>query len=200
MLRNKTLSVLTVSLLAFASAASAEMRYFEFTGTATASGDQKAAPAGTKISGRFSYDDATAGDLVVPSYMLYEIPTMTVGSFGKHSVVTERTHVTLIDRDGGGDMVDVYGTGEVLLDDKFHPYGAFGFRMFGTQSDALVGTALPASFDMAKFSPDVGFLQLYDQDPSLVVEFTLDDIVSVGPPTECLKKNGKPDKKCKHQP
>jgi len=189
--RHRILSFVAPALLVFAGTASAEQRYFEFTGTVTQSRDSSLAPVGATVRGTFNYDDATVGDYF-DNMALYDVDAELVADINGHALVSDRTSITLYDYlNTGGDIVWVYSTPGIMVDHTFHGTGYFGFSLFGAGLDSL---ALPSSYDLAKFHIAEGALFLNDTD-GVLVDFSIDTITSL--PAPCLKKNGKVDRHCK---
>ncbi|HEY5804282.1 MAG TPA: hypothetical protein VIT90_11365 [Lysobacter sp.] len=90
-------------------------------------------------------------------------------------------------------MVDVYSPPGMMIDDTFYAEGFIGLRMMGR---GLESRNLPGTFDLSQFHYAAGDVML-DGNGTLLAEFSIDAIVNLPPP--CLKKNGKPDKHCKHK-
>jgi hypothetical protein len=193
MSRNRMLSFVISSLLLFSGAASAEQRYFEFTGKVTRSEDPRLAPVGSTVRGSFNYDDATVGDYF-PDMGLYDIDAELVAEVNGRILVSDRTSITLYDYNGGADIVWVHSTPGIMVDHKIHRTGYFGFSLYGSGLDSV---NLPSSFDLGQFHLAEGALFLNDTD-GVTLDFSIDTITNVpAPPMPCLKKNGKIDRHCK---
>lgn len=193
MSRHIILSFVASLLLVFAGVASAEQRYFEFTGTVTQSRDASLAPIGSPVRGTFNYDDATIGDYF-DNMALYDVDVELVADINGHAIVSDRSSITLYDYlNTGGDIVWLYSTPGIMVDHKFHGTGYFGFSLFGAGLDSL---ALPSSFDLDRFHIAEGGLFLNDTD-GVLLDFSIDTIANL--PAPCLKKNGKIDRHCKNK-
>lgn len=191
MSRYRMLSFIASALLVFAGAASAEQRYFEFTGTVTASRDAGFAPVGSVVRGSFNYDDASVGDYF-ESRAFYDVDIELVMDVNGRRVVSSGSTVTLHDYpDSAADLVRLNSTYGIGIDEEVYPDGYFGIALYGSGLDSL---ALPSSFDLERFNLAEGglFLNLTD---GVLLDFSVDSIVAV--PAPCLKKNGKPDRHCK---
>jgi len=191
MLRNKMLSVLSAGLL-FASAAGATERTFEFTGTVSYTSNAGLAPVGSKVMARFNYDDAMTGDYIQDWYAFYGLTTFVSGTVNGHTVISDRTNVTVNDTVDAQDLVDVNGVGGIMVDGSFYQDGVFGFRLLG-DSNANTSRSLPSSYDLSRFNMEkYGYVMLGND--NYLVQFSIDSIVNVDP--TCLKNNGKPGKHC----
>lgn len=188
MLRNRMLSVFASALLLLAGTASAEQRYFEFTGTVTRSGNPAIAPVGATIRGTFNYDDAAVGDYFGGWYAYYDADIALVAEVNGRTLVTDRTTISMNDyADMAADLFDLYSTPGMMIDREFLPEAFMGFRLMGS---GLNGLNLPASFDLGQFNYAAGEVMLGGGN-GVLFEFSIDDIAS------CAKKNGKADKQCK---
>lgn len=193
MSKNRMLSLFVFSLLVFSGAASAEQRYFEFTGKVTRSEDSRLAPVGSVVRGSFNYDDAVVGDYT-PNRASYDVDAELVAEINGHLLVSDRTSITLYDYSWPADIVWVYSSPGIMVDHKIHRSGYFGFSLYG---DGLDGLNLPKSFDLGQFPLAEGALFLNDTD-GVTLDFSIDTISNVAaPPAPCLKKNGKVDRHCK---
>lgn len=190
----RMLTAIATTLVLLAGHASAEQRYFEFTGTVTETRDAALAPIGSQVRGTFNYDDAMVGDYLGDYRASYDVDSELAGTIDGNLFVTDRTLVTLYDyADSAGDLFDLYSTPGLMIERDFHPDAYFGFRLLGSGLDGL---NLPGALDLSRFHYAFGEVFL-DGNGSLLAAFSVDSIINVSPP--CLKKNGKPDKHCKHK-
>ncbi len=191
---NRMLSAFASMLLLFSGAASAEQRYFEFTGTVTHSENPAIAAVGSTIRGTFNYDDAMIGDYFWDWYAFYAVDAELVAQVDGHTLVTDSTNITLNDySDRAADLFDIYSTPGMMIDKTFLPEAFMGFRLLGS---GLQSRNLPGTFDLSQFNYAAGEVIL-DGNGTVLAEFSVDAIVNLPPP--CLKKNGKPDKHCKNK-
>jgi hypothetical protein len=194
MLRNKLLSVLTAGLVLVSGVAGATERTFEFTGTVNYSTDARM-PVGAKVTGRFSYDDATVADYTHSFAASYSPASYLSATVPGHTLISDRLNIFIQDyaNDEGTDLVDVTGHGGMMIDSQLYPDGYFGFRLHG-DSNANTSVALPSSIDLSRYNRErYGFV--YDGNGNQLAQYTIDAVAAVGP--ACIKKNGKPFKHCR---
>jgi hypothetical protein len=194
MLRNKLLAIATAGLVLFSGAAGATERTFEFTGTVDYSTDARM-PVGAKVTGRFSYDDATPADYSHSFAASYSPDSFLSASVSGHTVTSDRLNVYVQDfvGDEGTDVVDVTGHGGMMIDSQLYTDGYFGFRLHG-DSNANTSVALPSSLDLTRYNRE-RYGNVFDGNGNMLANYSIDSIKSVGAPV-CFKKNGKPFKKC----
>jgi hypothetical protein len=193
-MRNTMLSLLAAGLVLVSGAAAAAERTFEFTGTVNYSTDARM-PVGAKVTGRFSYDDATPADYAYSSAAHYSPASYLSGTVQGHTLVSDRLGVYVQDyvNDEGTDVVDVDGHGGLMIDSSFYPDGWFGFRLHG-DSNANTSVALPSSFDLSRYNRE-RYGYVFDGNGNQLAQYSIDSIVTVG--ATCVKKNGKPAKHCR---
>jgi hypothetical protein len=194
MLRNTMLSVLTAGLVLASTVAGATERTFEFTGTVNYSTDARM-PVGAKVSGRFSYDDATPADYTFTTMANYSPASYMSATVNGHTLVSDRLSVFVQDyvNNEGTDVVDVDGTGGLMIDNTLYADGWFGFRLHG-DSNANTSLALPSSFDLTRYNRE-RYGYVFDVHGTPLAQYSIDSIVTLG--TVCTKKNGKLFKHCR---
>jgi len=192
MLRHTMLSVLAA--LMFAGTAGATERTFEFTGTVDYSIDARM-PVGAKVTGRFSYDDATVPDYTHSFAASYTPDSFVSQAISGHQITSNGLNVYIQDfvGDEGTDVVDINGTGGMMIDDQVYADGYFGFRLHG-DSNANTSVALPSSIDITRYNRE-RYGNVFDGNGNMLANYSIDSIRSVAGPV-CFKKNGKPFKKC----
>jgi hypothetical protein len=196
MLRNTLLSVLFAGALA-SGAAGATERTFEIHGTVTYSADTRLARVGSSFVGKMSYDDAEEGFYMNTWYAYYQPQGRFLSAkLDGHTIVADMLTITINDNFGGGNMdfIDVDSGVGLMVDGQFQPEHYFGFRVLG-DGNALASRSLPSAWNVDAFSDRYGYV-MTDGGNTLLVEYTIDAIVPPAPAPECLKKNGKPFKKC----
>ena len=179
--------LLALALVGLQAAAQAEMRHFRFVGTVAQS--LPMAPAGAKVSGRFSYNTATAPSLSVgePSgdgYGLatYAVPRRMTMSVNGHRLAASAMQVEVTNNTGGNveDAVSVYGT-PMTLDGTLFPEGLFGlFLASGPgQTQVLRSTRLPWRLNVAPFDGmNYGVVQVNGSADGTWLVFAIDSIVT----------------------
>jgi hypothetical protein len=187
--RKRYLMVAAVFALA-SMAASAETIAFRYSGVVTYGGPM-AVPAGTPITGTFSYDNETVPALAFTGYANYQIPVkfQMTGSFGSQKVVSNNMGVTVRNNAQSNveDSVEVMGSAPVL-DGTTLPNGVFGFILASGpgSTNVLKNTKLPKSYNVSKFdagpSLNYGVLQSDGGQLGTLLQFSVDsiDVVRTG--------------------
>jgi hypothetical protein len=179
------------ALLLVSGAASAEVRTFYVTGTVIESEDAST-PVGTTVHASFSYDDGTQNTSDTNLFAFYDLDAYWMtGSYGAHQVDGDLFHATVWNNFDGSDSIDLY-TYPPMLDGELMLDGTLGIHLYSPSQDAINTQALPAYYDMSKWSRALsyGYVQRDGSQTGGIVRFSIDAIESA-----CQKQNGQAAKK-----
>jgi hypothetical protein len=196
---NSLRAAVAASLMLAAGAANAEVRTFEFTGTINYSVDPTV-PLGTKLHGRFSYDDTTPNYSPTAGVGLYESYTFMSGDYLGHLVETAHVSIGVYNDFGHAwDTVTIVGGYPLMLDDEVMTDGTFSIMLTTRPkvTNVVNDVRLPTSYNVADWSPTLSYGQLRrdGSEPGTILQYSIDSIVAVD---ACLKQNGDAAKKNCH--
>ena len=192
---NSLRAAVAASLMLAAGAANAEVRTFDFTVTVAYSVDPAVA-VGSKLHGRFSYDDTTPNQSPTAGMGIYQTFADMSGSYSGHQVDAVNVDVyTFNDYGHYSDMV-VISSGGLMLDDEVMPDGSFSLTLMTKPkvTNVLNDVSLPASYDVTQWDAtrSYGELRRDGTQTGPILQYSIDSITAVD---ACLKQNGDAAKK-----
>lgn len=178
-----------LALTACAMTAHAQAREFQFIGTV----DQglPMAPAGSKVTGTFTYNVATKPEMLIgaPSgkaygYANYIVAHRITAKVNGHTLTSPVTVVDVVNNFGGNveDSVSVYSQSPMELDGTQFPEGSFGFYLASgwSQTHVLNDTALPHRFHVRRFDGmNYGWAIAHGRPDGALLSFVIDQITPV---------------------
>ncbi len=185
---NVKIQLAALTLIAAIATAHAEVRNFRFSGTVDQS--LPMAPAGTIITGTFSYDTdtepyATSGEPCGSgvSNAIYEFQRSFNATVNGHTITSGPTFVDVFNNAGGNveDSVSVYGL-PMTLDGTNFPEGSIGLYLGSGpgQTNVLRCTHVPRKIHVKRFDGmNYGWVMVDGSPDGGLLSFVIDRVVAV---------------------